>query len=267
MKLNSLIIGIVLAAGLLAAAACGDGLGPGGSFEAADYIVENAEVVVTVDLSRKVTDAELYQIGDALENELDHAHDYGVELADLTSIVHVDEPYYTVYHGDIDFPDLRDRLTKDEYFVEHSEGAELWRLDYGRMYFALYEEDGYFAYGRMGIVERFARANDSGEGMLSDDGDSRLRRTLDKAGSGPMVIAFAQCPNEFGLPGCTAMSIRVTGGDSDSIVGVAYLMFNSERAAESHLRDVEFILKHNSEVTVRDIATEGEFIVLKATFR
>ena len=264
----------LLAVLLLAAAfvqACG--MGGGGSAELAESLelvpadaqyvgVIDAEQVLSGDVSSVIAD----QAEDDWEDEFD---DIGVFPDELTTYVFAyrEDWFLTVVEGEFDFEQIRDDLEDGGYEDDRYRGYEIWEeVAWPDESVALLEDRGWVVTGDTDIVKGALRTLDRGSGSLLDDADSDLRRTLDKAGKGWMVIAGEDECFDFEVQDCRAVGVSYHSSDDDYVVETTVaVLFRNERAAESEMDNLEEAIEDYFEGDIVEVILDGEFVIVTAS--
>ena len=183
-----------------------------------------------------------------------------VALDEVDTVVsqNVDGSTGYILAGNFPFDSLRDVMEDEDWEEDSYRDFEVWD---GRNV-ALLEDNGVILLGS-GFVSEVLKALDTDRGLV--DGDSAMKRVLDKAGIGLVAVGATESCSSFGSPGlrgCDAFVISITGGDPDATLVRAAYLFSSEDRAESALDDVEEAILDTNEVDadIEDIDADGEFV-------
>ena len=183
-----------------------------------------------------------------------------IYLDDLTTVV-IQNTGSTVGFaliGNLPFDDLRDVMEDENWEEDSYRGFEVWN----DRQVALLEDAGVILIDET-YVGDVLKAMDTGRGLI--EGESTLKRILDKVGSGLSIYGETDGCSSFGSPSlrsCDGYGYTYTGGNVDvSLVSAAYL-FSSEDRAESNLDNIEEALEDTREVDadIVNIDLSGDFV-------
>ena len=188
-----------------------------------------------------------------------------VSLDDISTAVVQDVDGSTGYvlAGDFPFDAIRELMEDGDWEEDTYRDFEVWD---GRNV-ALLEDSGIILLGS-GFVASVLKALDTDRGLI--EGDSAMKRVLDKAGQGLAVLAVTENCGSFGSPAlrsCDAFAMSITGGTDETANLRAAFLFSSENRAESSLDNIEEALLDTDEVDadIDSIGTDGEFVIYELT--
>ena len=223
----------------------------------------------------QVVDVERFLAGDAPDDSADdfedewedRLDDIGVSLDDLDTLVQAygDDGTVLVFGGDLDFEQIRDELDDARYDDDDYQGYEVW--DDGNLWVeaaALLDGRGEMVVGSTDAVEGVLKALSRGSGSLLQDDDNDLRRALERAGQGWVVLALEGCQGA-GVRGCEAVGAAVSEGSESYLVETTFAyLFRNERTAESELEDLEDYLddEFSRDVDIEEVKTDGVFVIV-----
>ena len=188
-----------------------------------------------------------------------------VPLDDLTTVImqNVDGSTGYILTGNFAFNDLRDIMEDMGWEEDTYREFEVW----DNRNVALLEDSGVILL-EDNFVSSVLKAMDTGRGLI--DGESVMKRVLDKVGSGLVVGGAADSCASYGSPGlrsCNGYAITVTGGTADTTNVKAAYLFGSSARAESSLEDIEEAILDTRDVDadIENIGTSGEFVTYELT--
>ena len=172
----------------------------------------------------------------------------------------------TISGGAFDFDKVRETLEDDGYSESENRDYELWELGNGRGAFALMPDDGFLVQGDLGAVIDVLRDASRDSGQLWNDGKEVLKRAMDRAGDGLVVVVTAS-ENCRLLPsdGCLAAAWAFARGERLTVIeGTVALLFPNPEAAASAAPRIETAVHANPLVTLTEIITDKTVVTLKA---
>ena len=165
--------------------------------------------------------------------------------------------------GNFSFADLRDVMEDEDWDEDSYRDFEVW----DDRNVALLEESGVILLGDE-YVEAVLKGLDTERGLI--DGESAMRKVLDKAGTGLQVWAATEECTSVGLrelSGCQAYAMAIAGGDVETTVLSGAYLFKSESRAESRVDDIEDGVYDSDDIDadIERISADGEFVTYEIT--
>ncbi len=238
---------------------------PGGPL---GLVPDDASRLQVVDVKRLLAGDAPDDSSDDFEDEWeDRLDDIGVSLDDLKTLVQAqgDDGTVLVFGGDLDFEQIRDELDDARYDDDDYQGYVVW--DDGDLWLeaaALLDGRGEVVVGSTDAVEGVLKALSRGSGSLLQDDDNDLRRALERAGQGWVLLALEGCQSA-GVRGCEAVGAAVSEGSESYLVETTFAyLFRNERTAESEMEDLEDYLddEFSRDVDIEEVKTDGVFVIV-----
>ena len=188
-----------------------------------------------------------------------------IVLDDLETVVaqNVDGSTGYVLAGNFSFNNIRDIMEDEGWEEDTYRDFEVWN----NRNVALLEDSGIILL-EDSFVASVLKALDTDRGLIT--GESAIKRVLDKAGSGLVVLGATEDCRSFGSPGLRGydgFAMAITGGTEETTLLKAAYLFSSSDRADASLDDIEEALLDTNEVDadIEQISTDGEFITYELT--
>ena len=251
---------------LLLAFACGGD--SAGSDSALNYVLAYETQIAVLDMAAMSEDTAPGSLADMHAEMSTLFRVFGVHPEDMGMLVMAEDSAggsdFVVFEGDISFGNVRDVLHDNAAREDTFRGVELWEDLAAEWGAAVYEEAGVLVIGDNRRVREVIRAVESGYGSIANADETSIRRVLDGAGQGWILVAYADGEGPCMGIGCEAWASAIADGEKEyEVKQTIAALFSTEREAESNADAVEDSLKDHWEVD--DVSVDGAIVTVEAT--
>ena len=192
----------------------------------------------------------------------------GVQSEDMDTLVMAEDSRggsdFMVFEGDLSFGDIRDVLHDNDAREDTFRGVEIWEDLAAEWGAAVYGDAGVLVIGDNRRVKDTIRAVESGYGSIANADETNIRRVLDGAGRGWILVAYADGEGPCRGIGCEAWASAIADGEEEyDVKQTIAALFSTEREAESSADAVADSLEDHWEVG--DVTVDGALVTVEAT--
>ena len=260
------VAGFALVALVLSAFACGEDTS--GSDSVLKYVLDDETQIAVLDMAAMSEDTAPGSVADMHAEMSTLFRVFGVRLEDMDTLVMAENSGggsdFVVFEGDLSFGNIRDVLHNNQLREDTFRGVEIWEDLAAEGGAAVFEEAGAFVIGDNRRVKEVIRAVESGYGTIANADETNIRRVLDAAGRGWILVAYADGEGPCWGVGCEAWASAIADGEEEyDVKQTVVALFSTEKDAESNADKVEDSLKDYWEVG--DVSVDGALVTVEAT--
>ena len=201
---------------LLSVFACG-GDSPG-SDSAFNYVLAYETQIVVFDMAAMSEDIAPGSLAD-MYAEMSTFGMLGVQPKEIDTLVMAENSGagsdFAVFEGDLSFGNVRNVLHNNLLREDTFRGVEIWEDLAAQWGAAIFEDAGVFIIGDNPKVKEVIRAIEDGYGSIANADDSPIRRVLDGAGRGWILVAYADGEGPCWGIGCEAWASAIADGEEE----------------------------------------------------
>ena len=260
------VVGLALVSLLLSALACGGD--SAGSESAFNYVLAYETQIAVLDMAAMSEDTAPGSLADKYAEMSTTFGVLGVQAEDMDTLVMAENSRggsdFVVFEGYLSFGNIRDVLHNNQLWEDTFRGVEIWEDFAAQGGAAIFEEAGVFVIGDNRSVKEVIRAVEGGYGSIADADETNIRRVLDAAGRGWILVAYADGEGPCWGIGCEAWASAIADGEREyDVKQTVVALFSTESEAESNADKVEDSLNDNWEVG--GVTVDGVLVTVEAT--
>ena len=260
------VAGVALMSLLLLAFACGGD--SSGSESALRYLLADETQIAVLDMAAMSEDTAPGSLADLHEELSTFFRVFGVHPENMDTLAFAEtsggSSDSVIIEGDLSFEDVRDVLHNNNAWEDTYRGVEIWEDRSAGSGAAVFEDAGVFVIGDLHRVKDTIKALESGDGSIANADETSIRRVLDGAGRGWILVAYADGEGPCMGIGCEAWASAIADGDKEyEVKQTVVALFSTEKDAESNADKVEDSLKDYWEVG--DVSVDGALVTVEAT--